>query len=112
MWITLLVVTAVASLVTTATIGRWLRHRRVVVGTVAAVAGGLATACVIWLLIAGLLMAAAVELWPLSRRQGPDTAFSRSCYAEFLGEAPPAHVTEFLWIEPTSGDVYFQRANF
>jgi hypothetical protein len=187
MLITLLVVTAVASLVTAATIGRWLRHRRVVVGTVAAVAGGLATAGVIWLLIAGLFIAAAVELWPLSRRQGPDTAFSRSCYAEFLGEAPPAHVTEiycrkewgfggdsidtmrftsheastlqaivarldlepvpasersrvrylsgprwwpeqaelsrvrdvyrrrdreFLWVEPTSGDAYFQRANF
>lgn len=187
MFVTLLVVTALASLAAAATIGRGLRHRRLAVGTVAAVAGGLATASFIWLLIAGLFVAAAVELWPFSRRQGPDTAFSRLCYAEFLGAAPPADVTEiycrkewgfggdsinsmrftfhetstlqaivarlqlevvpasergrvrylsgpgwwpeqaelsrardvyqrhdreFLWIEPTSKEAYFQRANF
>jgi hypothetical protein len=37
MFITLLVVTTFASLATAATIGRWLRHRRLVVGTVTGV---------------------------------------------------------------------------
>ena len=187
MFVTLLVITALASLTTAAVIGRWLRYRRLALGLVAAVCGGLATAFAIWLFIAGLFFAAAVELWPLSRRQGPDTAFSRSCYAELLGAAPPADVTDiycrkewgfggdsidsmrftfresstvrvvvarmrleavaasernrvrylsgprwwptqaelsrvrdvyqrhhrdFLWIEPTSREAYFQRANF
>ena len=92
--VTLLVVTTLASLAVAATIGRWLRHRHLAVGTVAGVAGGLVTASVIWLLMAGLFIAAAVELWPFSRRQGPDTSFARSCYADFLGAAPPADVTE------------------
>lgn len=54
----------------------------------------MASACVLWALIVGLVVTALFEPWPLSRRQGPDTVFSRECYAEFLGEAPPADVTQ------------------
>jgi hypothetical protein len=89
----LLAVTLLASLAVAVVIGRRLRNRGAIVGTVAGMASGLVTACLIWLAIGGLFLAAAVELWPLSLRQGPDTAFSRSCYAEIFGEAAPADVT-------------------
>jgi hypothetical protein len=59
-----------------------------------AVATGLATACVIWVSAVGLFLAALFEVWPLSLKQGPDTTFSRACYAEFLGGPPPPTVTE------------------
>jgi hypothetical protein len=88
----LLVVTLTVSVVAALAVGWWLRNRRLVVRVLIAVIGGLATACVMWALIAGLFLAAIFEPWPLAIRQGPDTAFSRECYAEFLGDPPPIDV--------------------
>ena len=89
----LLVVTLVASLATALAVSWWFRNRRLVARVLIAVIGGLATACVIWAVIVGLFLAALFEPWPFELRQGPDTEFSRTCYAEFLGEPPPIDVT-------------------
>jgi hypothetical protein len=89
----LLVVTVLASAASALAVGWWLRNRRLVVCVLAAVAGGLATACTLSALIVGLFVGALFEPWPLALRQGPDTTFSRSCYAEFLRGAPPIDVS-------------------
>ena len=67
--VTLLCISVVAALAAAAWVGRRLGYRSVAVGLLAGVAGGLTTALVLWLLVAGLFLAAAVEVWPLSRRQ-------------------------------------------
>ncbi len=86
----IIVSTAVAS-----TIAWSLRNRNqsLPVLILAAVAAGLVTAGIIWVAFVGLFLVQVFEPWPLSLRQGPDTAFSRACYEEFLGETPPADVT-------------------
>lgn len=89
----LFVVSVLASAATALAIAWWLRSRRLAVRVLVAVGGGLATACVIWAAAVGLLLASLFEPWPIGLRQGPDTIFSRACYAEFLGGAPPVDVT-------------------
>jgi hypothetical protein len=89
----LLVFTVITSLAVAFTVGWSLRNRRVVVRVLASLAGAVATACVVGVLAVGLLLAALFEPWPLGLRQGPDTTFSRACYAEFLGGLPPVDVT-------------------
>jgi hypothetical protein len=90
----LLVGTVIVSSATALAVGWWLRRRRLAVRVAAAVAAGLGTACVVWASTVGLFLAALFEVWPLSLRQGPDTAFARECYAEFLQGPPPEGVTE------------------
>jgi hypothetical protein len=89
----LLLVTFAASIAVALILGRRLQNRPMAVRVVLALGGGLATACAIWAVIAGLVLGALFEPWPFSLRQGPDTAFSRMCYAELLGETPPGDVT-------------------
>jgi hypothetical protein len=44
-------------------------------------------------LIVVLFLVALFEPWPVGLRQGPDTTFSRACYAEFLGGTLPVDAT-------------------
>jgi hypothetical protein len=59
----------------------------------AALAAGVAAASAVWGVALGAFLVVLFEPWPLALRRGPDTAFSRSCYAEVLGGVPPADVT-------------------
>jgi hypothetical protein len=89
----LLVLTVVVSVGAALAVAWRVRSRRLRSRVLFAVAGSLATAAVLWALIGGLFVVALFEPWPLALRQGPDTAFSRACYAELLGDAP-VDVTE------------------
>jgi hypothetical protein len=70
-----------------------LRDRRAAVRLSLAIAGGVGTACLIWAVTVGLFLGALFEPWPFSLRQGPDTAFSRACFADLAGGTPPEDVT-------------------
>jgi hypothetical protein len=89
----LVVASLVAASATAWATAWWLRRRHPAIRVGGAVVVGLGTACLIWVSTVGLFLASLFEVWPFSLRQGPDTAFSRECYEEFLGGPPPPHVT-------------------
>lgn len=74
-----------------------------------------ATLALLWLSLVGALLVALFEPWPLSRRQGPDTEYARSCFLQHLGQSPPEGITNIYCREEWGfgGDsIYTMRFSF